>query len=83
MHTSVTSEGCGLAVSECVGLEAPVEMCEGGEVAEEMATTEDGGGIGGEGGRRRGWSESGEGSIISLVIGRGEEGGRKEGVMRL
>ena len=25
----------------------------------------------------------GEGSIISLVIGRGEEGGRKEGVMRL
>ena len=31
-----------------------VRSSEGGEVAEEMATTENGGSIGGEGGRRRG-----------------------------
>ena len=40
------------AVFECLLLEAPVEMGEGGEVAEEVATTEDGGGILRDGGRR-------------------------------
>ena len=41
-------------VSECLLLEALVEMGEGGEVAEEVATTEDGGGKLREGGRGRG-----------------------------
>ena len=40
------------AVFECLLLEAPVEVGEGGEVAEEVATTEDGGGILRDGGRR-------------------------------
>ena len=39
------------AVSECFRLEALVEVGEGGEVAEEVATTEDGGGICRERGR--------------------------------